>query len=122
MTDARKTKLVDCNPQWVESHGVPCGVSFDCPEGHDGCRHTIRFTPMLDGTSWTPHGKAIWQRTGDAFDTLTVTPSIRRVPRRGGEDTPDSSNYVNQRVNETIRCALHVTLTNGTFEFCGDSR
>lgn len=83
-------RLVDLNPRWIGSgphaediacsedgqpprHGI--GVAFDCP---CGCiyRCTVFFNPPLDG------GKPIgnpWSRTGDTFDTLTLTPSIHRV-------------------------------------------
>jgi hypothetical protein len=108
----RRTRLVDCNPRWVTSRysgyddGVVRGVFFDCPEGHEGCSHAIPFTPALDGTAsetWQENG-AQWQRTGDTFETLTLSPSIRNAPR---EDTG---------------CALHIFIRDGQIEFCGDSR
>ena len=120
VTAARRTRLVDCNPRWVSGRytgvdsEVPRGVHFDCPEGHEGCSHAIPFTPALDGTpsaSWQTNG-AIWQRTGDTFETLTLSPSIRREPRKVyGADG---------KVSEG--CALHIFIRDGQIEFCGDSR
>lgn len=108
MTAQRLTRLSDCDPRWVVTGGSSdrCGVSFACPEGHEGCRHVIPFTPALDGSpaaGWQQNG-AVWQRTGDTFETLTLSPSIRNAPR---EDTG---------------CALHIFIRNGQIEFCGDSR
>lgn len=109
---ARRTRLADCNPHWISGRytgsesSVPCGVHFDCPEGHDGCSHAIPFTPALDGAAretWQANG-AQWQRTGDTFETLTLAPSIRREPRGPRE------------------CALHIFIRDGQIEFCGDSR
>jgi hypothetical protein len=114
MANNRKTKLVDCNPQWIDngkwtgqSEGVKCGVSFDCPEGHPECSLSIPFTPSLDGRdvkTWQING-SIWQRFGDTFETLTLMPSIRRIPVTG-RDT----------------CALHVFVKDGQIEFCVDSK
>lgn len=112
MTTARKTRLVDCDPRWVTGRyaghddDVPRGIHFDCPEGHEGCSIAVPFTPALDGTpneSWQGN-KALWQRTGDTFETLTLSPSIRREP-----SAADS-------------CACHIFVRNGQIEFCGDSR
>jgi hypothetical protein len=103
----RKTKLVDCDPKWADSYGeVEAGathVMFDCPEGHEGCWHHIPFTPSLNGQAMTS-AHAIWQRTGETFETLTLSPSIAtRPPRPNG-------------------CALHIHIANGQIEFCGDSK
>ncbi len=89
-------KLTDLNPRWVgaggpgvsdadgnpvpKRHGV--GISFDCPCGAEvpKCpRVYIDFSNPLDGGS--SHGVAPnrWQRGGDDFATLTITPSIQRV-------------------------------------------
>lgn len=55
----------------------PCGA---CDEFHD-CY--IPFTNPLDGG--LPYdGHPTWQRTGDTFETLTLTPSILRNPTKGG--------------------------------------
>ncbi len=70
------------------------------------CRHIIPFTPSMDGShvpTWQANG-AQWQRFGETFDTLTLQPSIRRVPVPGHCD-----------------CALHINITNGSIIFHGDS-
>lgn len=87
-------RLVDLNPSWVgaggegisdargnpvpERHGV--GVSFDCPCGC-GTRCYIPFKNPIDGKP--PHDTRstlpTWQRTGDTFEALTLTPSIQRI-------------------------------------------
>lgn len=84
-------KLVDLNPEWVGSGGecvrnadgspVPrreaVGIHFDCP---CGCPHPV-FVPFAnpaDGLGPTTPGHG-WQRIGETFDSLTLTPSIQRV-------------------------------------------
>jgi hypothetical protein len=78
-------KLVDLHPKWVASGGgldgdgkpAPirngCGVEFDCPCG-SGERRYVPFAVALDGQPWD--GGRGWQRTGDTFETLKLTPSI----------------------------------------------
>jgi len=74
-------KLTDLNPRWIGRDGTftpdasdgGCGVAFDCP----GCRkHTIavHFDKPLDGGR--ARSTRSWDRTGETFDTLTLTPSI----------------------------------------------
>lgn len=127
---ARLTRLVDCNPRWVTGRyagaddDVPCGVHFDCPEGHEGCDHAIPFEPRLDGSpasSWYTSG-AIWQRTGDTFETLTLSPSIRRIPRHTSRDAAIASGCIPEYVTESMPCAFHGFIKAGAIEFCGDSR
>ena len=85
-------RLVDLEPGWVgaggagitrngepvpERHGV--GVTFNCPCGCDSpCyvpfRNPLDGGPMLEDDP--PHPS--WQRTGDTFETLTLSPSIYR--------------------------------------------
>jgi hypothetical protein len=100
-------RLADLHPKFVGAGGdgiyntdlstgtlVPApartgiGVMFDCPCGCDS-RTFIPFANPLDGgPSLDAPG---WQRTGESFETLTLTPSIQRV---GG-------------------CAWHGFITNG---------
>ena len=103
----RKMKLIDCNPKWGTANDVACYLIFDCPEGHEDCKHAVPFTPALDGTPQvSPQAnQAQWDRTGDNFETITLSPSIRRIPIPGRDD-----------------CALHIFIKNGLIEFCGDSR
>jgi len=83
-------RLVDLNPGWVgaggegvtdadgnpvpERHGV--GVSCDCPCGC-ATRLFVPFANPLDGDQ--QYDRQGWQRTGDTFETLTLTPSIHRI-------------------------------------------
>lgn len=106
-------KLVDLNPQWLgaggegvtradgspapERHGV--GVAFDCPCGNHDEYHRcyVPFANPLDG------GEQLeargWQRTGETFETLTLTPSIFRKVENGG-------------------CGWHGFITNGDVSTC----
>lgn len=129
MTSARRTRLVDCNPKWVSgryrgAEGPACGVHFDCPEGHENCWHTIPFTPALDGlpsATWQQNG-AIWQRTGDTFETLTLSPSIRREPTYASREAAIAAGAEALHLESTHFCALHIFIRDGGIEFCGDSR
>jgi hypothetical protein len=72
-------RLTDCDPKISECYGVRCYLSFRCPHAA-GCeeRIAIPFDPPLDGKALPPELKAkAWSRTGgDAFETMTLTPSI----------------------------------------------
>ena len=89
-------KLTDLNPKWVgmpgrvfsiEGKAVKVGLTFDCPcpacavPPKVGRRLAISFTPPIDphmvlpGTTWAPSSPS-WQRTGDTFENITLTPSI----------------------------------------------
>lgn len=85
-------KLTELEPRWWRTGGegvfntktgepVPerrgCGISFDCPCGCED-RVSVPFTNPLDGgpNGYHPHG---WQRTGEDFESLTLSPSIRRM-------------------------------------------
>jgi hypothetical protein len=86
-------KLVDLGPRWVGAGGegirnadgspVPerrgVGVSFDCPCGGCGTRAFIPFNNPLDGHGPHDPSRNRWDRAGDTFETLTLTPSIQRV-------------------------------------------
>lgn len=161
MTSRRKHRLLDCSPHYVEDgKGAICAVYFECPEGHDGCRHVIPFAPALDGTAgnWNNGGSgAIWQRSGPAgthvwgfthdegsmldagvcskcmlasaysalpcvpFETLSLSPSIRRVQRHASKEAALAAGVLEEHFSETLTCALHIFITNGAIEFCGDS-
>lgn len=116
----RRARLVDCNPRWVWRGDKTCWITFDCPEGHEGCHHTIPFTPSLDG-ALVIHGCATWERQGDTFETLTLTPSIKRNPRYASREAALADGCIPTHVTPMLLCALHVELTNGTFSFCSDS-
>ncbi len=117
----RRTRLFDCNPKWVEyDEGLTCGIRLDCPEGHDGCLHVIPFTPALDGTQFDI--TRVWQRTGDTFETLTLTPSIRRLPTYTSRDEALATGALPEYLNDSHFCAFHGFIQNGQIVFCGDSR
>ncbi len=68
-------KLTDCSPHWI-SRGA--GIGFD-PPGATG-HVAVFFANPLPGATDTgptePPYNLRWTRTGDTFDTLTLTPSI----------------------------------------------
>jgi hypothetical protein len=98
--------LTDLDPRWVGAGGdgiyntapdgtlVPApprhgvGISFRCPCGthprddeYDTDRVVILFNNPLDGGGKfdaTPEGHC-WDRTGDTFETLKLSPSIQRL-------------------------------------------
>lgn len=79
-------KLTDLNPRWVgltgwsSPHPFFIGVSFDSPA--TGQRLAVLFDPPIDPASLSATMGPVfpaarkWQRTGDTFDTLTLSPSI----------------------------------------------
>lgn len=85
-------KLTDLNPTFysaggegiTRADGTPAperrgvGLGFDCPCGNPDEEHRcyIPFANPLDGGPAVERG---WQRTGDTFETLTLTPSIQRM-------------------------------------------
>jgi hypothetical protein len=89
-------RLIDLNPEWFSSGGagitetatgrpVPLrervGVELDCP---CGCSHRlyVPFANPPDGLGPTSPGHG-WQRAGETFGDLTLTPSIQReLPNR----------------------------------------
>lgn len=125
---SRKHRLADCNPHWVQWHGkedaAPDAIYFECPEGHDSCKHVVPFTPALDGSAQSvkQFNGAQWQRTGDSFETLTLSPSIRRIPRHANREAAIAAGCLPEHITETLFCALHIFIRDGRIEFCGDSR
>lgn len=94
-------KLIDLNPRWVGLNGrnhfgensasVKFGLTFACP--HCGIRMGVLFRPFMDPDNialkveWAIPGapdpntgevKEVlwWDRTGDSFETLTLSPSV----------------------------------------------
>ena len=63
-----------------ERHGV--GVILDCPCGCESPLY-VPFSNPLDGGAQLQPGSG-WNRTGETFETLTLTPSILRSRNRGG--------------------------------------
>jgi hypothetical protein len=114
---ARKHRLVDCNPKW---HGRAF-ITFDCPEGHVDCRFTIPFTPTLDGVAHD-HPRP-WERQGDTFETLTLTPSIKCNSKYSSrEEVLADPKILPEYVTESMWCKLHIQIGNGAITFCPDSK
>jgi len=92
----------DLNPgAGPDRRGV--GVMFLCPI-HEDCWHAVPFTNPLDGGgAFEPH-RVSWDRDGDSFETLSLSPSIRRIPH-GLDD-----------------CAWHGYVRAGRLETLPDSR
>lgn len=89
-------RLHELNPEWMDAggegisnadgspttarHGV--GVMCDCPCGNKDGSHRlyVPFANPLDGGPPMQTGKNNgWQRAGDTFESLTLTPSIHRI-------------------------------------------
>lgn len=123
----RRHRLVDCNPHFVARDGVECAVYFECPEGHVGCKHIIPFTPALNGealdaSAWYGRAGAVWQRTGESLETLTLSPSIRRPQQYASKAQALAAGVLEEYFEESLTCALHIFIRDGQIEFCGDSR
>lgn len=75
-------RLVDLEPRWLGgTYSGPsrfgCGITFECPV-HRTHRLGVKFANPLDGGDPLPDevGAHRWQRTGETFETLTLSPSI----------------------------------------------
>lgn len=77
-------KLTELKPKWMmqitEDNRLDCksrhgmGIVFDCPV-HRNHRLGIFFKNPIDGLP-AAEGQLLWQRTGESFDKLTVSPSV----------------------------------------------
>lgn len=74
-------KLLDLNPRWIGMDSILTGISFLCPH----CKTTrlaVHFSNPIDPNGWLQKGVTRhhypyeWQRTGDSFESLTLTPSV----------------------------------------------
>ena len=94
-------KLADLNPRWIGAGGEGIfrrnaagelepaprregvGIMFDCPCGLDrGCEGWVYVAfsnPRDGGAPIASPGQPTWARTGESFETLTLSPSILRV-------------------------------------------
>lgn len=81
-------RLVDLNPRWgsgtfhgVERRGI--ALNFDCPCQSPTCEWggtmSVAIENPIDGGAREGGWKTYWQRTGDTFETLTLSPSIHAV-------------------------------------------
>jgi hypothetical protein len=85
-------KLIELDPSWWSNGGpgltdtatglpVPertgQGITFDCP---CGCADivSVPFTNPLDGGP-PARQDVTWDRTGETFETLTLSPSLQRM-------------------------------------------
>lgn len=81
-------KLTDLDPRWACDADIVIGgvarhyegrqgmaVSFECPHCRE-CRLAVWFANPIDGLPPTDDATKLWQRTGETFETLTLTPSI----------------------------------------------
>lgn len=86
-------KLVDLNPHWVGNGGPGVtrngveeprregvGVGCDCPCGCGKELYVPFSNPLDSGPQIDRQG---WIRTGDTFETLTLSPSILRMDPGG---------------------------------------
>ena len=74
--DVGRVRLAELEPTWVGEagrHGT--GLACNCPCGCDNGLYVPFANPLDGGLQVGPQG---WQRTGDTFETLTLTPSIFR--------------------------------------------
>ena len=83
-------RLVDLNPQFLDSNHFDKGIALmcDCPCGCEAPLY-VPFRNPIGGARPVPDedaslGRAMWERDGDTFDTLTLRPSIHRDPAKGG--------------------------------------
>ena len=54
-------------------------ISFNCPCGKCSERVILNFkNPISGGDTISPH-QPCWQRTGDNFEVMSLTPSIQRL-------------------------------------------
>lgn len=84
----------------------------------------MRKTKLIDcdGTAHaTEHGRG-WQRVGDTFENLTLSPSIKRNPRHASREAAIAAGCLPEYVDDSLLCALHIFIRDGRIEFCGDSR
>ncbi len=72
-------RLIDLDPRWYGVDDRATGVSLACPcADRPDCpgRLAVGFKNPLDGGEPTTASDLRWTRTGDTFETLTLTPSI----------------------------------------------
>lgn len=85
-------RLVELRPSFFGHYDLPdrngVGLGFDCPHGC-GDRFVVYFTNPLDGGAMIPitqsgNQKYRWQRTGETFDALTLSPSVNILEKENG--------------------------------------
>jgi len=84
-TSQKSMKLRDLEPHWSGGfYGGPprrgTGVTFICPH----CMRThlsVMFSNPLDGGEPLPGWRVYWLRSGEDFDSLSLSPSINAAPQ-----------------------------------------
>jgi hypothetical protein len=77
-------KLTELDPRWtaVESDRHGQGIVFLCPKCKDHYLGVYFSNPIDGKLPYLREGQNsghLWSRTGDTFETLSITPSIRVV-------------------------------------------
>lgn len=91
-------KLIDMHPEWIGNGGSgvtdaqgrtverieKAGVEFDCPCGNNDSYHRL-YIPFANpvGIDAVKDRKG-WKRTGDTFESMSLSPSILRAKIHGG--------------------------------------
>lgn len=78
-------KLTELNPRWTSftdpSSGIRSGITFDCPHCQTQ-RLGVVFSNPIDPQGWLEKGitkptvECEWERSGESFETLTLSPSL----------------------------------------------
>ena len=89
-------RLTDLQPRWFTFMAHPAdgvvliaGLTFVCPHCMKQ-RIGVRFKPLIDpagivaqyGIVWPCGDEPVWNRQGDTFETLTLSPSINAQSQR----------------------------------------
>lgn len=91
-------KLVELNPEFCNAGGIGIrskngdpvpkrigiGMTFDCPCGCKIKGYVAFSNPLDGGPPRLDPGEPSWERVGDNFETLTLSPSILRAVEKGG--------------------------------------
>ncbi len=77
-------KLTELNPKWVNWRGKERGgIGFQCPLHRDG---DCKDNAMIGNRIVIPFKEAEqngWDKTGDSFDNITLSPSIMPMNENG---------------------------------------
>ena len=67
--------LASLDPQFYELEGEKYGMVFDCP--NCGVPGGVFFTNSIPSNKNIRPAGVHWQRTGDTFETMSLTPSVK---------------------------------------------
>lgn len=68
-------KLTELEPRWAGEEGHPRqAVSFRCPHCEE--RIVVPFANPIGGVPRMRGERTYWQREGETFEALTLTPSV----------------------------------------------